>query len=403
MRAITLLILLTLIVAAFPLASARSEGAYGVAPVDVPFGDALRGEPLHRAIDIQNDKDQPVDIELRAVDETGAWALPLERNFTLPARSSREVALRMLVPADTPNGHYDGSLYVHFLPNSTVEAGTSAARLVFAVRVNITVDVGGPQRQRLEAGGLFVPDTEEGRAPTFHWHVKNSGNVRATPEAIVALRHADGTMLASERIVGPTLTPGSTENVTFRLHTTLTGGQYVLEASLAPPGDANVREEAWFEALEAGSLRRSGTLGAIALYDVGTRTQTHRIPFGNTIEIRAPFNNTGEIAVRATLRGYVALDGKAIHEFASDELLVDPGESTEIRMRLPELPRAGQYLITSEVAYSGKITPPQDAILILEDVRTEPPRAETPGGGWVVLLAGFVAAAAAQRHRRGRP
>ncbi|MFA5862988.1 MAG: hypothetical protein WDA16_14955, partial [Candidatus Thermoplasmatota archaeon] len=77
--------LLLVVCSLLPLtASAQGEGAFGVAPTDVPFGTAIRGEPLHRLISLQNGKDQPVEIELKPGDETGAWALPTERNLTIP-------------------------------------------------------------------------------------------------------------------------------------------------------------------------------------------------------------------------------------------------------------------------------------------------------------------------------
>ena len=399
--------LLLVVCSLLPLtASAQGEGAFGVAPTDVPFGTAIRGEPLHRLISLQNGKDQPVEIELKPGDETGAWALSTERNLTLPPHSTTDVDLEMRVPQDVPNGQYNGSIYVHFLPEANVTPGTSGAKLAFAVRVNLSVEVGGPQVLRLEAGGLFVPDTEESQRPTVYWTIKNTGNVRSTPSAIVEIRTVNGTFVATENLTGPTLPPGLAENVTFRLDATLPRGQYVLRTTLAPPGADNMMEEAWFEVLETGALRRSGTLGAFALYDVGSSTQTHRIPFGHTVELRAPFTNTGQLPVKATLRGYIVQDGKVLTQFVSLETLVDPGETVELKVLLPDLPKAQQYSLTGEVAYSGKVTPSQEAILILEE--TAQARDETPSPAWLLLVAGIIAALGSakatrdRRRRRGR-
>lgn len=375
---------------AAPGSLAQDEGAYGVAPTDVPFGQAIRGEPLHRGLSLQNDKETPVRVELRADDETGEWALPEERNLTLAPRSTLDLPLRMLVPDDVPNGRYDGGIRVHFIPNATVAANTSGAKIAFAVRVNLSVEVSGTQVEKLRAGGLHVPNTEESIAPVFYWEVENAGNVRTQPTVLVVVRHADGTPVLEEGITGPILPPGLTENVTFRLTETLPRGQYVLEASLRPPGGPDDKEEVWFEVVEQGALRRSGTLGALTFYDLGSRQQVHRIPFGNAVELRTAFTNTGELPLKSTLVGYISQDGLHIADFASSEMLVDPGETTELRVRIPELPSPAQYVISAQAEYSGKITPSQDAILILEPTATT--RDATPSPAWLLLVAGALAA-----------
>lgn len=405
MRRIILPTLLLAAALAPPSGAAQGEGAYGVAPTDVPFGSAVRGEPLYRMLTLQNDKDAPVRVELRAENESAQWALPDERNLTLEPRSSHDVPLRMIVPADVANGRYDGVLYVHFIPNATIANDTSGARLAFAVRVNLSVEVGGEQVQKLEAGGLYAPHGEESTPPIFHWEVTNAGNVRAEPRVDVVVRRPDGTQVARESIAGPVLPPGLTQNLTFRLNTTLPRGQYVLEAALAPPGDPARKEEAWFDVVEPGALRRSGTLGALAFHDLGSRQETHRIPHGNAVELRAPFTNTGEIPVKAILRGYVTKDGQHVADLTSNELFVDPGETAELKARLPDLPTAGQYVVTAEIEYSGKVTPSQDAILLLEP--SSAARERTPSPAWLVLVAAAVAAVAGawvammrKRHRR---
>lgn len=399
MRPVILILLASCLLPSF--AQAQGEGSYGVAPSEVRFGSVVRDEPLYRAISIQNSKDHPVQVELRPDGELGGWALPAEANFTIPARSTRDVDLPLRIPADAPNGNYSGGVYVHFLPESSVASGTSGARLAFAVRVNLSAHLGGPQTVAFEAGGLWLRDIEEASAPTFHWQIKNVGNVRAAPTVDVAIRRADGSIVARESLVGDTLAPGLLQNVTFRTSTPLARGQYTLTASFESPSGATKQELQWFEALEAGSLRRSGTLEGLTLHDVGTGEQTHRIPASHAVELRAPFTNTGQLAVKAKLQGYVARDGQVVADLRSAEVLVDPGETTELRILLPKLSGAGQYQISAEVAYSGKITPAQEAILILE---AAPPGSDgvraTPAAGAALGLVALAVCAAFWPRRR---
>lgn len=395
MRSTLLLALLVLPLALPAVNAAEGGGGFGVAPVDLRYGAVARGEPMERVISIQNGKDEPVRVELRATDEVGRWALPEDRALTLPARSTTEVPLQFVVPDDIPNGDHTGSLYVHFLPDPVLANGSSNARFAFAIRVNLSAEIGGPQELRLEAGGLYAPDTEEETPPRFHWVVRNTGNVRASPRVLAEVFRPDGSSVLQEPLVGPTLVPGTEENVTFRLQSALPRGQYVLTATLDVEGAAN--ETAWFEVLEQGALRRSGTLDALLLYDVETHAQIHRIPFGRAAELRGPFTNTGELPVKVTLEGYVALEGAVVKEFTSRETTVDPGETAELRVLLNDLPRAGQYTITADAAYAEKVTPPRDAILILEGDGTQN---NVPMGGLAPIALAIAACALLLRKRR---
>lgn len=377
-------------------ASAPTQGAYGVTPTDVNFEGVLRGEPIMRAFEIQNARDEPVRVSLSRQGPLGEWARLAHESFVVPARTTHLVEMRLAAPADAPNGAYAGRITVTFEPASRPAGNTSEVSLAFAVPVKLDATVTGQQILRLSAGGVHVPDVEERTRVPVSAILHNRGNVYAMPVLHAEVTDTAGRLVHSARVDLPRIPAGETVNVTQQLDASLPRGQYRLKATLVVAGETILDETVAFDVLSFGELRRKGEMDAIRTADV-TRAPNHRLPAGDDFLVLVPFRNVGEVDVNAQFKGYIASGGRIVSFLQSETIRVAPGENATLRVLVTDVKGSGAYHILGAVHYDGKVTDEHETVLTLEE---SPVAGRATPGAAPALILGVAALAAIVLRRR---
>ena len=126
-------ILLIVMILAFCISTVSALG-FGIAPINFTIEDASRGETYDQVLGIRNTDDESCNYEFEWSGEIGDWVsfFALDGNtpidtITVPGKSLKKIIARFLVPSETSNGVYTGTIYVKSIPDGATMEGTGAA------------------------------------------------------------------------------------------------------------------------------------------------------------------------------------------------------------------------------------------------------------------------------------
>lgn len=370
-------VLAALLVLGTALVAGQGPGeGLGLSPPRIDLPDAQPGQTYLRTVQVQNPSSTPSGIGIQRSGEVAAWTkTDPAGNFTIPARSVREVALSIAVPSNAALGDHAGQLTFIADPKEAPDGSGASFRPAVGLLLNFTV--GGEAVTRLTWLDGRADDAESGQPVPAFVTVRNDGNVRATAEATAdAHRFDGGGPVLSQASGSLEVLPGETAEVPLQFPAGLPVGQYL--ARLAAKDGAFEAEDE-FKVLPPGGQAPDGLLRAIV-----------HVPFGKAgqpVRLDAWFENTGNLTIRsAAFHGEVHRGDALLATVESQALVVEAGRHANLTAYWTPT-KAGTYVVSGHVTYDGYQSLPTESLLNVKDAA---------GGAfpwWWILVALLVLAA----------
>jgi hypothetical protein len=336
-----------------PPAGAQS---IGISPGVVEVTDALRGSDYTRTFTVLNQRTTRLVFQMSVSGEAADWVTlydsadrttPAER-IEVPPETNKDIVVQIAIPDDAPNQRFVAEITLGSPepePGETLEAG---AAVTTGLALDVVVDVTGTERLQGDIVDVVVRDTEVGLPLRAKMDFINTGNVIAEPVVGIALSDAGGQVVGETTVVQ--------EVVPLEERTTL---KAELDTSTRQPGpytalvtvelrDQEVYSQPFeIEIFPEGTFAREGELVSLTLANA---------PYPGAIaNLVAEFQNSGEVDMAATFEGEVFKDGDLIGTAASDEVMVEAGNGTQLEVLVDVLER-GKYRVQGHVNYEGKST-----------------------------------------------
>ncbi len=339
---------MVLLIAAVPAAAAVGVG---VTPPFLDIDDALRGTTYEEYITAFNtDNSSANTYGLAASGDISGWVsyyLPDSpdtaiTSIDIPASGTQTILVKIAIPADTPNGAYDGMLSI----TATAKApGENGVNVSVDAPVVVTIQVTGTQNISGKVNDILAYDVEVGYPLRLIVMFENTGNVEAAPLIEAAIVYQDievDTFSSSSTKVAA----GTTGNLEAEWDTTGNApAEYTAKVTVSLDGKVLMQKDVPFNILPLGELTRSGDLKDVFIDNAAI--------VGKPLKVQATFANTGQIDTNVYFTGEVYLEGNLIQVMTSDTLLVRPGQQEVLTAYFtPE--QAGDLNIKIQANYEGK-------------------------------------------------
>jgi hypothetical protein len=354
----------------------------GVSPEKIVIQDALRGYTYEEYIKAYNPDDAENTYGLAASDNITGWVsyyLPDKpdtaiTSILIPPKSNQRLLVKFAIPAETPNGSYDGELLVIVKPEAQVETGEGGVGVGLQIPVLVSIEVTGTQFISGKVNDIKAEKIEVGYPLRIVVYFENTGNVAATPliQTTVLYNNENIAAFSSD---DTTVAVHRTQLVEVEWNTTgKAPAQYLAKVVASLDGKVLAEKDLPFEILPLGTLSRSGEIKDVVI------DGTTIVNF--TSKVIATFANTGQIDTMAEFTGEVYLDGNLVQTITSDKLLVKRGNQEALTAYFtPEKP--GKYTIKVQVNYEGKKSDVKEVnldITALKDI-TLTPKSNPDGSG----------------------
>jgi hypothetical protein len=325
----------------------------GVSPPQIVIHEALRGTTYEEIITVYNPDASANTYGLAASDNITGWVSYYRpdntntaiKSILVPAKSTQPVLVKFAIPAETPNGHYDGQLVVIATPEAQKETGESGVGVGMQIPVLVSIEVTGTQVISGKVNDIGAENVEVGYSLRIVVSFENTGNVAAAPLIQTTVLYNNENVAAF-----------SSENTSVAVHRTqllevewnTTGkapARYLAKVVASLDGKVLAEKDLPFEILPLGTLSRSGEIKEVVIEG------TAIVNF--TSKVKATFMNIGQIDTMAEFTGEVYLNGNLVQAITSDELLVKRGKQEVLTAYFtPQQP--GKYTIKVQVTYEGK-------------------------------------------------
>jgi len=232
-------------------AQATDNGAWSVAPTPPDTVNpaprnyfVLEGEPgtkIKDKVRLQNWTKDPITFKLFGADgfnteqdgffslkgydekmtDLGRWVTPMTSQVTVYGRTQVDIPVTVKIPRNaSPGDHVGGVVAMNVAVESTEkDANGIEIGIQRAVGARMYVRVAGPTTPAVEVADVtlqhdrgMLPWTGSGRG-TVDYTVKNTGNVRLSPDAVVTLTSLTGEIATFEGKALTDLLPGETARV----------------------------------------------------------------------------------------------------------------------------------------------------------------------------------------------
>jgi hypothetical protein len=355
----------------------------GVTPPELTITDALRGNTYEENIIVFNTDNVTHNYGLTTTDSLASWVsyyLPDDPDTAITSIEvagrdengvgSKAVLVKIAIPADTPNGAYDGQLLVTGIPE---EAGSSGVGVGMEVPVLVHIEVTGTQIISGKVSDILAEDVEVGYPLRIIVMFQNTGNVAEAPtiETTITYRGEDVANFISD---STQVAPGKAGNIEVEWDTTGYGGpeavEYTAKVVVSLNGEVLKQKAIVFNILPLGQLTRSGEIT-----DVTIEGST---VVGITCKVEATFKNTGQIDTNVYFTGEAYLGDTFIQVITSDTLLVKRGQEGVLTAYYnPE--QGGDITLKIQANYEGKLSEIKEVavkVIILHDITLSPKPSE---------------------------
>ena len=276
-----------------------------------------------------------------------------KKNITVSKDKPYYLKISVTPPSDIPNGNYSGFLRV-LTSSLDGESGEGVVgKIISSLDLAIKVQVTDIEEVSCSAKDFDILSVEEGDDIILKMNVLNSGNVRLKPTVLVEIWDQDQIeILKTEELIANEILPTLDGNIEFRLDSKgLDLGQYWSSVSVL---ECYSNELLTFDILKEGALTVKGEL-------LGILTPG-KMNVGDTTTIIVNFKNQGEKEVEAQFKGKISLGGRIVQILESEKLNIGINEVDKFNFYFTPQ-KAGQYVISGRVYYSGKKTFESSAIL----------------------------------------
>ena len=324
--------------------SNAEAASIGVSPGYLSIDNMLRGGYAERFVTVSVSTDRPVTVTAAAGGDIAGW---FEFNTSFPVSRDNPYRLKIISrpPADVANGEYGG--YITFTTSSLGDVeGQAGSAVQASVRVAIATQITDEQIVDCNIDSVEVKPTEQGLPVTFSYGVENNGNVRLSPTINIAVWDQEQTRIVKvHNAKGKEVFPTTQESGSINMPAQeLVIGQYWADFSIS---ECLFSQLLTFDVVEKGTLAADGILHGIF--------NKPWVVVGENVPIFITFENVGEGPVLAKFNGNAQLGERVVKLLESEELLVQPGEKTNLTLFfVPN--KKGKYIIKGRVFYESKRT-----------------------------------------------
>jgi hypothetical protein len=231
--------------------------------------------------------------------------------------------------------------------------GHAVGKIKSSLDLVINVEVTDIEIIDCVVSNVKVSSVEKGDDIILTMKVLNKGNVRLYPQVLFNVWDFDqSNILHEEDFFGKEILPTTEEILEFRIKSGILDiSQYWSDVSVP---DCIYSSLFTFDILEEGALSAKGLLLSIL-----TKKE---VEVKETVPIEVNFKNTGEKEVEAQFKGKITREGKIVQVLESEKSLVSVEDFEKFYFYFtPE--KAGKYIISGRVYYSGKKTFESSAVL----------------------------------------
>jgi len=335
---------------AFPIVSSVN---IGISPATINFEEVMRNGYAERIVVISADSEDFIDVELTPRGEIIDWLNFSEWNFSVSKDNPYYLKVSINPALDTPNGNYTGFLRVMTSATGEDIEGHAVGKIKSSLDLVINVEVTDVEIVDCVVSNVKVSSVEKGDDIVLTMDILNKGNIRLYPQVLFHVWDFDQTSILHEKdFFGNEILPTTKESIEFRVKSGIFNvGQYWSDVSVP---DCVYNSLLTFDILEQGALSARGLLLSIL-----TKKEAK---IEETVPIEVNFKNVGEKEVEAQFKGKVTREGKIVQILESEKALVSVNEIEKFYFYFtPE--RAGKYIISGRVYYSGKKTFESSAVL----------------------------------------
>lgn len=326
----------------------------GLSPASISFYNMTRGGYAEKYLTVSNPGNELISVVVSAEgEEVGEFLTFQPQKFNLTGESYKIVKVNVTTPNDIPNGIYEGSVYVIGKPIIEFEGGSQLA-VASGVSAKATIGVTDIETKEYRVESVRVFETEECREIQVQTSMRNSGNVRVTPEINVKIISKDESqVLQNYDYTADTMLPTTVESFMMRIPYKLEQfkcipvGEYRVVVSYYVDGRQFDLRYLRLVIHERGALTVSGEL-----LDMLT---SPNITLGDVLKIDGIFKNTGQLPVKSKLTVDVYEGSRLIDTTEGEEKEVGIGGVTNLTAYYrPE--SAGKFLLKGEVWFEGKVS-----------------------------------------------
>jgi len=345
-----------------PVPAVSGARGIGVFPSDINFGETLRAGEYFRTIGVLNNEDAAQTFSVQFDGDAAPWLSIVDPNdrtkvldtVSAPAKDQGRVFLRLLVPADVPNGKYTGVVRVLTTVDEKNTGGGSGVGVNVGAEISVTLNLTGTQNVAGSLVDVTAGDVETGSPFRIKTTVQNSGNVQVNPQIDLQVLDLKGAVVGTASFSEGPVYPDEIKILAPEWDTTgQQTGERIARVSVKFGNVDLGTKEVHFNIMPLGTLTRSGALEGLTLEGSPS--------VGSVVKVVALFRNTGQIDARAQFLGEVFLDSVRVDAVTSDELLVVPGGVLPLELFV-HVTQDGTYKVQGKVNYEGKETDVQELV-----------------------------------------
>ncbi len=326
----------------------------GINKMRIDYKNMLRAGYAQDTVRITTDSSDPVFIDYIIEGYAKDWITIKPEVINVTASKPALVTIIVQPPSDVANGNYSAT--VRFLTKSIgTPSGQFGASVIMALPVNINIEITGVELKSCSIGGFSIPDFEIRQPLVLHYSVHNTGNVRVKPELLLEVWDRDfENIVLSKHFTSDEVLPTVIQDFEEIIDNDLSIGQYWAVISSS---ECTGQGKLTFDVLQVGGVSDKGELLRLELKP---KART-----GELLEVAAAFKNLGSRSVLASMQGKVEFKGKIVKLLTSQELRVNPGETTMLKDYFKPL-KPGVYKVSARVKYNNKLTFEKSETVLVE-------------------------------------
>jgi len=331
----------------------------GVGPSYIIEPNMLKGsEYMYTVFIFNTGNDYDNIVRLTSEGETKNWttfyeygntSLPINLTY-MEKNSEKSIFLNVAIPADTPNGLYNGTVVVTARPiNLTIDSGNQTVVNV-QLPILLSFMITGEQVINATVEYTKIDEVEINYPSVVSFKFKNTGNIYITPEIDVVIYKDDMyiTRFYHEDFRTYNVPPGNLGEYSYEWDTTgMVSGVYQAKFNITLDGNILHQETKTFELFPPGTFTREGMLKKLSFEGVLEKEKR--------LKIIATFTNTGEVDTTAKFIGEIYRNGDLLDTIESSEAYIEKHETKEFNMYYL-IGEDGSYIIKGHVEFEGRQT-----------------------------------------------
>jgi hypothetical protein len=341
-----------LLIALIILSSPTNATVIGVTPGSLTFENTTRGGEYTNFLTAST-TDKKITLIATPTGQTKDWITFGQNQFEITGGTQLRLPVKVIIPENTPNGEYQGTIELRSSPSNELLSGTGM-NIGAAVYIKIYVKVSGSEGIMFRVLKTTANNAKEGEPIKAEIIAKNNGQTQTKPTIILSIISTDRkNTYHTQTITNESIEPLSKKTLTESLPTTgIPPGIYSLDFDISLEGQSMWSSQETFYILSAQQTNPNLKLEGLL---ENTLLSNANLTLGETLTISGKFNNTGDAPLDAKLKIEIIKDGRTINTKEGPNMLINVSEEKELQINYKPL-QPGEYTIKTWVEYSGQQT-----------------------------------------------